>query len=151
MEVERMFGFLQRWFADPGPKPTYADAQFGAMPFDADVGRWYVDLPNGDSPPVRITIAGDEAPAPALLAHARDFAADLPGMLARIAAFLETESRANDPGLAQEIRALEVDSVELMWAGRPDDGMIYFRGGDDDRLWRCDYVARRPRSLGFDS
>ena len=29
--------------------------------------------------------------------------------------------------------------------------MIYFDGADTaERVWRCDYVARRPQGLGFD-
>ena len=52
---------------------------------------------------------------------------------------------------ADEIRQLAIQDVCLFWPDRPDDGMIYFKGPDEFKVWRCDYVARKPQGLGFDS
>ena len=44
-----------------------------------------------------------------------------------------------------------LEGVCLFWPDRPDDGMIYFQGPDESRVWRCDYVSRKPRGPNFDS
>jgi len=52
---------------------------------------------------------------------------------------------------ADEIRQLTIEDVCLFSPDRPEDGMIYFNGSDEFRVWRCDYVALKRRRLGFDS
>jgi hypothetical protein len=51
---------------------------------------------------------------------------------------------------AGEIRQLVIEDVCLFWPTRPDDGMIYFKGPNAFRVWRCDYIGRTPVALGFD-
>jgi hypothetical protein len=51
---------------------------------------------------------------------------------------------------AGEIRQLKIEHISLFWPKRHNDGMIYFRGPDKYRVWRCDYVDRKPKGLGFD-
>ena len=46
---------------------------------------------------------------------------------------------------------LPPEDVWLFWPDRPDNGMIYFQVPDESRVWRCDYVSRKPRGPGFDS
>ena len=78
-----------------------------------------------------------------------------PGFSRKVADFLEREARemegARQPRPAEEIRQLTLESICLFWPDRPDDGMLYFDGPDEYRVWRCDYVDREPRALGFDS
>ena len=50
----------------------------------------------------------------------------------------------------EEISRLEIEDVSLWRASTPASGMIYFKGPDQFRLWRCDYVEGKPRGLGFD-
>jgi hypothetical protein len=52
---------------------------------------------------------------------------------------------------SKEMAELTIEDVCLFWPDRPNDGMIYFHGPDETRVWRCDYVNREPRDLGFDS
>jgi hypothetical protein len=51
---------------------------------------------------------------------------------------------------AEEISQLEIEDVSLPRPATPTSGMIYFKGPDQYRLWRCDYVDCRPKFLGFD-
>jgi hypothetical protein len=41
--------------------------------------------------------------------------------------------------------------VCLFWPERPNDGMLYFKGPDETRVWRSDYRNRLAEGLGFDS
>jgi hypothetical protein len=93
---------------------------------------------------------GDTSPDPKLLAHAHEIVAAFDEFRDRVSSFLTTKA-ARQLHEADEIRVLEIEEVCLFWPDRPDDGMIYFTNGDKGRLWRCDYVGRKPAGLGFDS
>jgi hypothetical protein len=93
---------------------------------------------------------GDTEPSSVLIAHAHDIVrafADFEGMMT---AFLAEEGRRMKM-TTDQIRRLTIEDVMLCWPDRPNDGMIYFTGLDDIGVWRCDYVDRKPRGLGFDS
>jgi hypothetical protein len=49
-----------------------------------------------------------------------------------------------------EIRQLRLEFVGLLWPDRPNDGLLYFNGPNEYRVWRCDYISRKPQILGFD-
>ena len=89
----------------------------------------------------------------ALLAHAADILRKRDAFVAAVSQFLkeEAEKIRSPRSYRDEIEGLKIDRVCLFWPERPDDGMISFSGGRDYRLWRCDYVARQPKGLGFDS
>ena len=65
---------------------------------------------------------------------------------------IEAESRDYPEDAKSELARLEIDNISLFWPDRPNDGMIFFRGSEhDNRLWRCDYIARKPTGLGCDT
>ncbi len=102
---------------------------------------------------VGFKIGGKGKPDAQLLVHAHDIVHSFPEFEQKVSAFLADEAH-NVKYLrrfADEIRQLQIEHVNLVWPKRPDDGMIYFKGPDQFRVWRCDYVARKPRGLGFDS
>ena len=94
-------------------------------------------------------IGDNNGPDPALMDHARDLLRGFPEFNKMIGEFLLNEAKRM-PAAAEEIRQLEVEDVMLFWPKRPHDGMIYFRGPHKYRVWRCDYVDRKPQGLGFD-
>ena len=69
-----------------------------------------------------------------------------------ISEFLAEEARRvkHLKQFAHEIEQLRIEDVCLFWPKRPNDGMIYFKEPDRYRVWRCDYVGRKPKGLGFD-
>jgi len=86
------------------------------------------------------------------LAHARAIAASADAFRSKVRELLVAESkRVGDGRASEEILALEIENVCLWESGPPVTGMIYFLGGDDDRVWRCDYEDGEPKDLGFDS
>jgi hypothetical protein len=95
-------------------------------------------------------IGGKIEPDSALIAHARDIVRSFPEFEKMVAEFLTSEAKGM-PSAADEIGQLVIEDVMLCWPKRPDDGMIYFKGPEQYRLWRCDYVGRKPRGLGFDN
>ena len=98
----------------------------------------------------RILIAGEQHPHLLLLAHARDIFTSPETLVADVQPLLKAAAEEL-PEAAHEILGLQIESVVLMWPDRPEDGMIYFEGpATEERIWRCDYVERRPRDLGFD-
>ena len=116
----------------------------------SDDGDWWECTVSATTPAIQFQVGGASEPAPQLLAHAHDIVRGLPGFRDAVAAFVEAEATAQ-PMAAGEIRQLQLESVFLPWPDRPNDGMLYFRGPDEFRVWRCDYVDRRPIHLGFDS
>jgi hypothetical protein len=67
-----------------------------------------------------------------------------------ISSFLRSEA-ATFPNAEKEIVSLRLESLCLFWPARPNDGMLFFEGGEEGRVWRCDYINRKPRGLSFDS
>jgi hypothetical protein len=67
-----------------------------------------------------------------------------------VSSFLRREA-ANFPGAEREVLSLQLESLCLFWPARPNDGMVFFDGGEEGRVWRCDYINRKPDGLSFDS
>ncbi len=120
--------------------------------FPGQEERWWRAVVDVHGRRITFTLGGDLAPDPALLAHARDIVAELDAFEIRVREFLKAEAAAiGDAEARAEIESLKLDDVCLFWPDRPNDGMIYFAGASDERLWRCDYVQRECRSLGCDT
>ena len=97
-------------------------------------------------------IGGDTSPDAGRLAHAREIVGSFADFSSRVGAFLADCAATKDwERYADEILALEIESVALLVPGSANDGMIYFSGRDENRVWRCDYVDGKPVDLGFDS
>ena len=139
---------FHRIFGPATPPADAHDAELGPLTWSADLEGWVAASP---APRATFLIAGGRAPDPALLSHARDIARAFPQFQAVVQVFLHQEAARFPPALAVEIRALELESINLFWPERPDDGMLYFQGQNEDRVWRSDYVGRKPKDLGFDS
>lgn len=138
------------------PEP-FDDAVLGRLAYDASAASWHGRTDVGGvtlSFTFGLGPSKSGSPAPALLAHARDIVAEGSLFHDRITDFLEREARPLPEDVAHEVRSLGLDDVCLFWPERPDDGMLYFTvpgATEQDRVWRCDYVGRRPCGLGFDS
>jgi len=127
------------------------DDKLGPIVFDEDVGAWTAAV-TIDGEPLEFNIGGDTTPNPVLVAHARAIAASADAFRSKVRELLVAESkRVGDGRASEEILALEIENVCLWESGPPVTGMIYFLGGDDDRVWRCDYEDGEPKDLGFDS
>ena len=87
-----------------------------------------------------------------LLSHARDIVHDYQAFKTSVRECIESEACDYPDDIKADLAQLEVDSVSLFWSDRPEDGKIFFRGPADDlRSWRCDYIARKPIGLGYDT
>ena len=121
----------------------------GPITYSDEEEAWLTD-PAHASLGFRFHIAGDEAPDAALIPHAESIARDPLSFRNMVGTFLEAEAkRLKDRD--DTVRKLEIDMLCLFWPDKPDDGMIYFSGGDRYGVWRCDYRNRKPVGLGFDS
>jgi hypothetical protein len=144
-----VLGKLLGIFKPTIPSEPFQDAVLGAVEYNAEESRWEARVASGGDA-LLICIAGKAAPDPRLLEHARAVASDRQAFLSLVSTFLGEEA-PKFPDAADEIRSLRLESLSLLWPDRPNDGMIYFDGGDEDRVWRCDYRNRKPVGLGFDS
>lgn len=122
--------------------------RLGALQRSQDGTCWEATVPVGEAEIV-FEIGGKKAPDVELLAHAIDILDDFPAFRDAFARFLDAEAERL-PAFAEEIRELEIETIMLAWPERPEDGMIFFGGPDTHRIWRCDYIDRQPRDLGFD-
>ncbi len=125
----------------------FQDAVLGTLRL-AEENWWETTVAVADRS-VGFKIGGESKPDSALIEHARDIVRGFAEFNKTVCEFLAMETR-RIPGAADEIRQLVIQDVMLFWPKRPDDGMIYFKGPDKYRVWRCDYVGRKPRNLGFD-
>jgi len=99
---------------------------------------------------VTFAIGGSDGPDEKLIEHAVAIVDDFGAFCAMVEAFLRDEARAM-PEVADEIATLKLEAITLSWPDRPDDGMLWFEGLEESyRIWRCDYVGRKPVGLGFD-
>jgi hypothetical protein len=135
----------------PPKAREFAHPELGTLRLNDDGEWWEVEVTK-DGEHVGFAIGGEQIPDPGLIQHALDILRDYQGFRKMVADFLESEARGfrRYEEAVQEIGQLAIEDVMLFWPERPNDGMIYFRGGDKGRLWRCDYVGRRPKGLGFD-
>jgi hypothetical protein len=114
--------------------------------------RWWEATVKVGDQTIGFTLGGDLEPDPALLEHARQIVAELDAFRARVAAFLAGEAAGTaDPIVRAEIEILQIEEVCLFWPDEPGDGVIYFAGPSEDRVWRCDYVEKQCRDLACDS
>jgi len=143
-------GLKEMLFGTPVKRvEEWSHDRLGTLRFDDDVGCWRAAL-DAQGRRIGFLIAGKDQPDPALLQHAVDVLDDVGNFRARVAAFLQDEAN-RQPHFASEIAQLQIEDLNLFWPNRPNDGMIYFSGPDEFRVWRCDYVNRTPKDLGFDS
>ena len=150
-----MFAKLKKLlFDDPtkGWPRSVQDAKLGELKLSDDAEWWEGSVELGGRQ-VGFKIGGEGKPDERMLQAAYGIIAQWNDFEHALAAFLVSETEANEffPPYATEIEQLVIDDICLFWPERPKDGMIYFRGGEDERLWRCDYVNGKPQSLGFDS
>lgn len=132
----------------PPKVPEFRHPDLGVLKPSKEVDWWEVEVEaHGDI--FKFGIGGGETPDSALAQHAVDLLRDYPTFKKMVFDFLADELE-KFRGYEEEIQALTLDQVCLCWPDRKDSGMIYFNGPDEIRLWRCDYVDRRPRGLGFD-
>ncbi len=149
-----MFEKLKRFFqGDPPPfADKIIDPVLGALSWSKDEEAW-LTAPEQSDIVFRFQIAGTPLPDASLVRHAAEILKNKDAFTRSVKRFLSEEAAAV-PHLGRfrdEIAGLRIECVSLLWPERPDDGMIYFSGGHDHRLWRCDYVERTPKGLGFDS
>ncbi|HUG91632.1 MAG TPA: hypothetical protein VML55_12400 [Planctomycetaceae bacterium] len=149
-KVHMLEGILRSLFGSPqAPRKPFNDPVLGELKPEED--GWSVTVTRGASS-FGFTIGGEDQPDAALLAHARDILKDYESFTQMVEDCIEAESRDYRENAKAEVARLEIDNIALFWPDRPHDGMIFFRGSDDDvGLWRCDYVARKPRGLGCDT
>jgi hypothetical protein len=140
--LTELFGRKQREHV-----PDFEDAVLGNLRF-IERNLWGAHLTIAGKR-MGFSIAGHTQPSSALLAHARDIVQNFENFENMISTFLAEEARRIEM-TPNEIGELEVAEVILCWPEKPNDGMIYFSGPEDVRVWRCDYINRKPQNLGFD-
>lgn len=146
---KRLKQFLQ---GDPPPAALSCDdPRIGKLTWSHDDELWVTD-PTHRNCGFAFHIAGTPEPNTALLEHAADILESREGFVDAVSTLLaqEIEQTEHLAAFADEIRQLTIETVCLFWPNRPNDGMIRFDGPDEFRAWRCDYIDRKPKGLGFD-
>lgn len=128
-------------------RASIQDAVLGTLHPEDD--GWRTDLKDGGG--FSFEIGGRDSPDAALLSHAHEIHRESASFTESIRAFLVLEKDKFHSEFHGEIDSLSIERVVLWWPDRPDDGMVYFLGGQEGRVWRCDYAGRKPKGLGFDS
>jgi len=144
--LKRILHFL---FGRPPLRESFTDPVLGELK-PAEEG-WTVSVTKGNDD-FRFTIGGMNVPDAALLAHAHDILREYDSFKKSIHDFIQAASVDYPDDVKAELAGLKIDDISLCWPGRPNDGMIFFSGEENDgRVWRCDYIDRQPKSLGCDT
>ena len=131
---------------------TRRDDQLGTLIRNAKDGYWEATVTAGGEP-IELLIDGEAEPVPALLAHARELAADLEALQRRLADYLAKEATGaavDDPEWADEIGGLRLSSLAFLSSAPPGHVRIDFDLTDDERYWTCDYVDGELSGLDYD-
>ena len=142
-----------KWFAKffgkrAEPREPVQDPTLGAIEWDRTGEVWISPPRSGRS--FAIALAGEHAPDARLLSFARELHAEAHAFQRAVSSALEAEA-SRTPGIAEIIRALELEVVDLSSPEHPRDGMVYFRGGEQDPVWRFDLIDGQPVNLGCDT
>jgi len=116
----------------------------------SDEGWWETTVTIGESK-IGFYIGGETKPDLGLIAHAHEIVANFDTFSGVVSEYLSTKAEGLPPEAASEINQLKIDHISLTRPTKPDDGMIFFSGPDEYRVWRCDYIERKPEWLTFDS
>ena len=137
--------------APPTPIASLGHPILGELVYDDEVEAWRVSV-NTPAGPLPFLLYGDSEPGAAVLEKAKEMVRSSAMFLERVAAFLQAEARVQKAS-AGEIQQLELQDVSLFPAkgSGPVTGMVYFKGPDEYRVWRCDFDGDRLHHLGFDS
>lgn len=146
-----MLKFLKAFFTAPTKdwRRNVSDPVLGELILNNEATCWDA-WPEVDGKKVNFQIGGEGEPDPALIKHAHDIIKSFKEFEKAAKQALEA-GKINFKGYEEEIEKQEIESVAFFWPKRPDDGMIFLKGPDEYRLWRLDYIGRKPQGLGFDS
>jgi hypothetical protein len=149
-----VFEKLKRFFQGESPPVAekLVDPALGTLSWSKEDEAW-LSSPEHDGLGFAFQISGTPQPDESLVRHAADIARKKEEFIRSVRRFLSDEATSvrHLSAFGEEIAGLKIERVCLFWPERPDDGMIFFDGGRDYRVWRCDYVGRTPKGLGFDS
>jgi hypothetical protein len=142
-------GILQYLFGSAPVRAPFNDPVLGRME-PVETG-WTVKVVK-DAETFEFTIGGVSEPDAELLAHAHDILHDYPSFKKAVRDCVEYESGDYPDEVKAELANLEIDNIALPCPATPNDGMVFFRGSENDvGLWRCDYIDRKPSGLGCDT
>jgi hypothetical protein len=151
---KHMFDKLKRLFQGQSPPvaETISDPVLGTLTWSIEDEAW-LSATEYYGMGFVFQISGTPRPDGSLIRHAADIFTKREEFVQTVQQFLseQTSSDRHFRAFKEEISGLKIERVCLFWPNRPDDGMIFFDGGLNHRVWRCDYVARTPKGLGFDS
>jgi len=146
-----MFEKLKRfWQGEPPPiSETLDDPVLGTLIWSDDDEAWTTNKAI-EGLGFEIVISGTKEPDRQLLAHAREIFRNHSDFVSNVLGQIKIESETVR-GLRRYREEIDGLRIERVYLSRPDDGRIYFSGGQDDRLWLCEYIGGQAKGLGFDS
>jgi hypothetical protein len=149
-----MFAKLRRFFRGEAPPVAgeMVHPVLGTLKWSEEDEAW-ITSPEHNGIGFALQIAGTPRPDESLVRHAAEIVATRDEFVRSVERFLSDQmsSVRNLGAFREELGRLKIERVCLFWSERPNDGMIFFEGGRDHRIWRCDYVGRNLQGLGFDS
>ena len=142
---------LRKWLCDDPTadwKDVVSDPILGELRLSVEADWWEATTRVG-SRAVQFLIGGEGEPDAILLAQAHKILNDYPEFERKLHEFLVTEA-TKQAAWVDEIRQLQIDSINLLWPKKPHVSEVMFSGPDKFRLWSCAYMNGELRNLGFD-
>lgn len=131
------------------PRESFDDPALGHLHYDASENGWRVTTPSSFAFMV-LAQRSEVRPHPQSVRAVQLHLSQLDSLPQRIKQLLDHEALLH-PELTGELATLDVCEIMVGLEGRPDVGMIWFDGGDEETVWRCAIEADGTlRHLGFD-
>jgi hypothetical protein len=148
--------FVRRCLSDSRPAhcvqeamTSFHDSILGKLRRLDDEDGWEGTFVCGSNE-IQIRIAGADSPDTELMQRAHQLLDGMEHFSSSVSAFID-ENALRMPAWSSELCKLEIESIYFPWPARPNDGMVFFRGPNPDRGWRCEFRGARLLDLGFDS
>lgn len=141
--------WLEKLLGNPAqPREPVEDPVLGRIAWEP-AGELWVSPPHG-SRSFAIALIGEAAPDARLLPFARELHTEALAFQRTVSLALESEA-SRTPKIADIIRSLQLESVDLSCPERPRDGMVYFHCEEPAPVWRFDLIDGCPVNLGCDT
>ena len=137
-----MLKWIQSLFSAK-PLPVFHHGELGVLTLDS--GLWSGTVRRAGRE-IAVHIAGTEmAPDNGLLVHASNVLARFTQVESEAVAFIRDQEAGLSP------TDLTIYSLDFLWEAKPDDFVLEFTlQGDLDGVWRVEFEAGCPKSLGRD-
>ena len=136
---------LKRIWKGPEYQKTYHSKILGEMIFNRDNFCWESKKKINDDE-VNFIVGGTKKPDDKLIKALEEIAKSFNEFQYIINEFLKEQTQ----NAGEEILKLKISDIMYSRPDKPNNGMVFFRGTTNYKIWHCDLVKGKPKYLNYD-